>query len=63
MSSKTLDKLFNSRLRIKLLKLMFRNYPGNFDAYELSKRIQESFEETKKELSLLAGIGLIIKNK
>ena len=61
MSSTTLDKLFGSRIRVKLLRFLFRNYPGNFSVSELSKRVQEPFEETKKELKLLAELGLINK--
>jgi hypothetical protein len=48
-------------MRVKLLKFLFRNYPGDFVALELSKRIQESLEETKKELSLLAELGVVKK--
>ncbi len=60
-SKDTLDKLFGSRLRVKLLKFLFRNYPGNFSVQELSKRIQESFDETKDELRILSEVGLINK--
>ena len=63
MSKNTLDKLFGSRIRVKLLRFLFRNYPGNFKAGELSKRIQESFEGTKRELMLLVELGLIKKSK
>ena len=62
MSKNTLDKLFGSSLRVKLLRFLFRNYPGNFSVAELSKRIQESLEETKKELELLRNIGLLNKD-
>lgn len=65
MSSNTLDKLFSSRVRVKVLKFLFRNYPGEFLVSELIKRIQESPEETKKELKSLSEIGLLkkVKNK
>ena len=63
MSSTTLDKLFGSRIRVKLLKFLFRNYPGSYKTQELSKRIQESAKETKKELEFLAILGLINKNR
>lgn len=62
-SKNTLDKLFGSRIRVKLLRFLFRNYPGDFIAPELSKRIQEPLEETKKELEFLAKLGLIAKNR
>jgi len=63
MSSTTLDKLFGSRIRVKLLKFLFRNYPGNFSAQELSKRIQEPSEGVKRELKALSELGLINKNR
>lgn len=111
-SKYVLDKLFGSRIRVKILKFMFRNYSaetlateirlkplgesprfswrgtraqpglrrgvsvgslsaktrepllkGDFSARELSKRIQEPFEETKKELTFLFKLGLINKKK
>lgn len=61
MASNTLDKLFDSRIRIKLLKFLFRNYPGNFNIPELSKRVQEPAEEIKKELRSLVEIRLLKK--
>lgn len=62
-ASTTLDKLFGSRIRVKILKFLFRNYPGNFSSQELSKKIQEPLEETRKELKSLGEIGLIKKIK
>lgn len=61
-SSNTLDKLFGSRTRVKLLRFLFRNYPTGFNAAELSRRIQEPTEETKKELEFLSKLGLINKS-
>jgi len=63
MSSQTLDKLFGSRLRVKLLKFMFRNYPNSFLASELARKTQERPEEVKKELRFLLKLGLMHKNK
>lgn len=63
MSKNTLDKLFGSRIRVKLLKFLFRNYPGDFIAPELAKRIQEPLAETKKELSLLAELGVVKRKR
>ncbi|OGN03435.1 MAG: hypothetical protein A2651_04070 [Candidatus Yanofskybacteria bacterium RIFCSPHIGHO2_01_FULL_42_12] len=62
-SKHILDKLFGSRIRVKLLKFMFRNYPGNLGVRELSRRIQEPLDGLKKELGLLAELGLVKKNK
>lgn len=62
-SKEVLDKLFGSRIRVKVLKFMFRNYPGDFSVQELSKRIQESSEQTTKELDFLCKLGLMNKKK
>lgn len=62
-SKNTLDKLFGSRIRVKILKFMFRNYPGDFSIHELSRRIQESSNSTQKELLFLTKFELINKNK
>ena len=62
-SKNTLDKLFGSRIRVKLLKFLFRNYPGDFSAQELSKRIQEPVDDVKKELRLLAELEVVKNNR
>ncbi|MEK7138555.1 MAG: hypothetical protein AAB799_00025 [Patescibacteria group bacterium] len=59
----TLDKLFGSNIRVKLLKFLFRNYPVSLGAKELSKKIQESLIKTKRELILLSNLGLISKKR
>lgn len=62
MSKHILDNLFGSRIRIKVLKFLFRNYPGDFTVGEIAKRIQESYGATKKEIDELQGIKLIKKH-
>ncbi len=62
MSKDILDNLFGSRIRVKVLKFFFRNYPGEFGISELAKRIQESHGSTKKEINALAKLRLIKKN-
>lgn len=57
-----LDVLFGSKIRVRILKFLFRNYPNDFSVTELSKRIQEPYAATKKEIDLLAEIRLIKKN-
>lgn len=57
-----LDILFGSKIRVKVLKFLFRNYPNNFSIAELSKRIQESYADIKKEVELLNDIKLIKRN-
>jgi predicted transcriptional regulator with HTH domain len=56
-----LETLFGSRIRIKILKFLFRNYPINFSIKELSRRVQEPIEEVNKELKSLDKVGLIKK--
>lgn len=63
MSKDTLDNLFGSRIRLKILKFVFRNYPGEFSVGELASRIQESYSATKHEIESLAKIRLIKKVK
>ena len=63
MSKDILDNLFGSRIRVKTLKLLFRNYPGDFLAGELAERIQESYSATKKEIEALTKLRLIKKTK
>ena len=55
----TLDNLFGSRVRVKILKNVFRNYPADFNIPELSRRIQEPVQIVKKELIVLVKMGLI----
>lgn len=59
MSKPILDNLFGSKVRVKLLKFLFRNYPGDFSVGELSRRIQEPLEATRKEVQLMKEINLI----
>ncbi len=61
-SKDVLDILFGSRIRVKVLKFLFRNYPNDFAASELTKRIQEPGPATRKEVALLAKIKLIKKS-
>ena len=61
-SKDVLDILFGSRIRVKVLKFLFRNYPNDFAASELAKRIQESGPATRKEVALLVKIKLIKKS-
>jgi len=55
----TLEILFNSRPRVKVLKFLFRNYPVNVSVKELSKRTQEPTESIRKEMNDFSKIGLV----
>ncbi len=61
MSKPILDNLFGSKVRVKLLKFLYRNHPGEFTMGELARRIQESPTETKRELEILREIELLKK--
>lgn len=61
MSKDILDNLFGSKIRVKVLKFAFRNYPGDFTVGELVRRIQETYPVTKQEIQTLVELGLIKK--
>lgn len=56
-----LEGLFSSKIRVKVLKFLFRNYPANIGVRDLAKRVQEPIELIKRELRDLEKIGLIHK--
>lgn len=56
-----LEGLFNSKVRVKVLKFLFRNYPANIGVRDLAKRVQEPLELIERELKDLENIGLINK--
>jgi predicted transcriptional regulator len=63
MSKNVLDNLFSSRVRVKVLKFLFRNYPADFDMKSLADRIQEPIAVVKKEIETLREIGLVKKKR
>jgi len=63
MSKNSLDKLFGSKTRVKILKFTFRNYPVDFSVGELARKIQEPVNLVKQEVFNLIEIGLIRKKK
>ncbi|PIR41764.1 MAG: hypothetical protein COV30_01855 [Candidatus Yanofskybacteria bacterium CG10_big_fil_rev_8_21_14_0_10_37_15] len=62
MSKDIFEILFGSKIRVKVLKFLFRNYPGDFLIPELFGRIQETPKATKKEIQILGKIKLIKKS-
>lgn len=56
-----LENLFNSKIRVKVLKFLFRNYPVNIGARDLADRIQEAPENVRKEMKELEKMGLVNK--
>lgn len=63
MSKDILDNLFGSKIKVKVLKFLFRNYPGDYSVGELSGRIQETNSAVKQELESLTKLRLVKKNK
>ncbi len=63
MSKTILDNLFGSRVRVKLLKLLFRQHPATFSMAELSARIQEPSFIARRELDVLRDIGLVRRSR
>ncbi len=59
MSKPILDNLFGSKVRVKLLKFLYRNYPAEFSLRDMSRRIQEKPNDVKKELSALKLIRVV----
>lgn len=54
-----LENVLGSKLRVKILKFLFRNYPANIGTRELAKRVQEPYEMVKKEMKMLEKINLV----
>ena len=63
MSKYTLDNLFGSKARVKLLKFLYRNYPNGFTLREISRRIQESPIIVRRELGTLQEVRLVRKTR
>lgn len=53
MSKSILDNLFGSRVRVKLLKLLYRQHPSILSMSELTMRVQEPSFIVRRELQLL----------
>ncbi len=61
MSKPILDNLFGSKVRVKILKFLYRNFPADFSVREISQRIQESPQATKQELDMMREITIVKK--
>lgn len=59
MSKPVLDNLFGSKIRVKVLKFLYRNYPADFTIREISQRIQESPSATKIEVESLKSLTIV----
>ncbi|MFH1769349.1 MAG: hypothetical protein ABH833_01635 [Parcubacteria group bacterium] len=59
MSKQVLETLFESRVRVKLLKFLFRNMGGSFNSAEVARHTQEPASAVRRELGKFKEIGLI----
>lgn len=59
MHKQTLEGLFESKIRAKVLKFFFRNAPGNFTVKDLVSTLREDRLLIKRELENLVSIGLL----
>lgn len=59
MSKDALELLFDSRVRVKILKFLFRNIGPNFNVKDVSTRIQEQPLVVRREIKKLLEIGLL----
>ncbi len=62
MSKHSLEVLFDSKPRLKILKFLFRNFPQNYTLREIVNHTQEDADNVRRELSRLEEIGLIMQN-
>lgn len=61
MSKSILDNLFGSRVRVKLLKLFYRQHPTELAMSDLVVRVQEPAFIVRRELALLQELGMLHK--
>lgn len=59
MSKLILEGLFESKLRVKILKYLFRNSSAVFGLRELAEHVQGRPGEVRREVERLREIGLI----
>ncbi len=63
MSKSILDNLLGSRVRVKLLKFFYRQYPALVAMSDLVVRVQEPAFIVRREIVTLQQIGLIAKQR
>ncbi len=59
MSKHTLEQLLGSRIRVKVLRFLYRNQTLSFDIRTLAKHIQEAVPSVNKEITALKELGLV----
>jgi len=63
MSKYTLEQLLGSRIRVKILRFLFRNELAVVDARSLAKRIQETTAATSSEIKNLTTMRLLKRKR
>ncbi len=63
MSKPVLDNLFGSKIRVKVLKFLYRNFPADFSVREIAQRIQESYPDARQEVETLRQMFIIKRIK
>lgn len=63
MAQEILDKLFDSPVKVRLLRLFFRSQNNAFAVDEVSAKIQKNIQSVKKEIDSLMEIGLLVAKK
>jgi len=59
MAKQVLEGLFDSKVRVRVLRFLFRNFPGFFTVVAIARHSQSSTREVKRELARLGEIGLV----
>lgn len=59
MSKHTLEQLFGSRIRVKVLRFLYHNQTLPFEISTLAKKVQERRSIVTKEVKELKELGLI----
>lgn len=59
MSKNSLEVLFESKTRLKILKFLFRNLPKFYTAREVINHTQEHTTAVRREIERLSAIGLL----
>ena len=58
-SKDILGTLFNSKVKVKILKFLFRNHGMSFSIKDLANRVQETPTDVGQEIRKFLEIGLI----
>ncbi len=58
-----IEGLLGSKVKAKMLKFLFRNYPVGVSARDLALHIQEPSEAVAREIRTFENIGLVKKTR